>query len=99
MEVANTILQQIKALDFWALGAWGAKDYIGGKVDGKHEGVKFRVNGSKTKRGSWLMITLNAWDTYDIKVYRIVKADVKYDHEIEGIYAEDLVRIIDGIVG
>ena len=34
MNIAETIRDQIKALDFWAFGAWGAKDFVKTSTDG-----------------------------------------------------------------
>ncbi len=100
MEIAKTILEQIKCTDRWALGAWGANNYVGGKVDGENEGVKFKVSSTKTKRGTWVMITLDEGaDLYNIKMYRILKTDVKYDYELEGIYCDQLVEILDSVIG
>jgi hypothetical protein len=38
-------------------------------------------------------------DLYDIDFFRIRGVDVKYDKQAKGIYAEDLVWVIDGVVG
>lgn len=99
MEVAQIILQQIKALNYWALGSWGARDYVGGKIYDGNEGIKFKVNGTKTKRGSWIMITLNGKDLYDIRLYRIYKMEVIWEKEENDVFCEDLVEIIDSMVG
>jgi hypothetical protein len=99
MEIGKTILKQIQSLDSWALLAWGSNSFVGGKVDGFNDGIKFKVKGSKVKRGTWLMITLNTCDLYDIVAFRVLKGSVKYDAREEGVYAEDLVRNINSIVG
>jgi hypothetical protein len=40
MSIGKTILSQIKAIDFWALGAWGAKDLVL-----MRDGLKFKTSG------------------------------------------------------
>lgn len=100
MEVGQVIFEQIKAIDKMALWAWGSKDFYGGKLMGEQEGLKFKIsNCPKAKRGSWVMILLNGSDLYDITVYRIYKGEYKVDNEANDIYAEDLVRVIDNMVG
>lgn len=97
MEIANTILQQIQGMDRWALMAWGAKNFVGGKLDGKHEGLKFQVNGLKFK--GWVMVLYNyGMDTYTVKTYKLVKGDVKYYHEQEDVHFPELVEVIDGFI-
>ena len=107
LEVANTIRSQIRALDFWALGGWGANQYIGsGPGDICFDGqeiirtqgyLKFQVKGSKFR--GWILIALNAKDTYDIYAYTIRKIECKLRHHIEGIYCDQLVEILDDLIG
>lgn len=100
MNVAQTIIDQIKAMDRMALMAWGARGFVGGKVDGDNDGVMFKVNGTKTKRGSKIMVVLNEGkDLYEVKLFHIYKMTVKYDATETDVYAEDLVEIIDSMVG
>ena len=40
MNIATIIRDQIKAMDFWALGAWGAKDMIA-----LSKGLSFKTSG------------------------------------------------------
>ena len=40
MSIAKTIHLQIKTIDYWALGAWGAKDLVA-----MNDGLKFKSSG------------------------------------------------------
>lgn len=98
--VGTIILDQIKAIDKWALAAWGANTYVQGKVYNNQEGIKFKVSGTKAKRGSWAMITLDeGTDTYNVYTYRILKGNVKFDNEATGVYCDNLVAVLDSFIG
>ena len=98
-EVAKTIMSQIKATDYWALGAWGANNYIATEYKGMNC-LKFKVSGTKAKRGSWVIVSLNeGTDTYEVTIYRLLKGNFKIDNEAEGVYCDSLVQVIDGMVG
>lgn len=50
--------------------------------------------------GTWVMITLDKGaNLYNIKVYGILKADIKCDYELEGIYCDQLAEILDSVIG
>ena len=66
MNVAKTILSQIKALDGWSLGAWGAKDLVA-----LENGLQFKVR----------------------------KYEYKEIKKVTDVFVEDLVDIIDEMVG
>lgn len=71
----------------------GARDWVCKKVDDKNEGIQFKVNGTKMKRGSWIMITYHEGSgLYDITSYRMIKCDIRYDTEIEGTYCDQLME-------
>jgi hypothetical protein len=94
MSVAQTILSQIKTLDRTAMIAWGAKDLVN-----MNDGLKFKTSGM-TKWKGYVYVKYNEGsDLYDIDFFRIRGVDVKYDKQAKGIYAEDLVWVIDGVVG
>ena len=38
-------------------------------------------------------------DLYNIDFFRMRGVDIKYDKQVEGVFAEDLVQIIDAQVG
>jgi hypothetical protein len=38
-------------------------------------------------------------DLYNIDFFRVRGVDIKYDKQVEGVFVEDLVQIIDAQVG
>lgn len=92
-KIGQTILKQIKSLDKWALGSWGAKNFI--SFD---NGIQFDVRGSKFK-GRVVIYLDKASDTYTIQFGKIYKLDWKPQKTIKGIYVENLVDVIDDYVG
>lgn len=94
MSVAQIILGQIKALDKWALGAWGAKDLMN-----MGDGLKFKTGGMVKWKGYVYVKYDEGQDLYNVIFARIRKMEWKVDKEVNGVFAEDLVRIIDGQVG
>lgn len=94
MNTATIIRDQIRALDRWAFGAWGVKDLVN-----MGNGLKFKTSGMAEWKG-YVYVKYDAGnDLYDIDFFRIRKAEVKYDARKSGVFAEDLVRIIDAQVG
>lgn len=94
MTVAQTILSQIKTIDPRALWAWGAKDLIN-----MGNGLKFKTSGMTRWKGYVYVKYNEGMDLYDIDFFRFRKMEPIYDKKVEGIYAEDLVNVIDGVVG
>ena len=94
MSVAQTILSQIKTLDWSAMIAWGAKDLVD-----MSEGLKFKTSGMVKWKGYVYVKYNEGNDLYDIDFFRVRGVDVKYVKQAKGIYAEDLVWVIDGVVG
>jgi hypothetical protein len=87
MEIASEILRQVNALDFWARARWGVKEKIA-----TTRGLRFNCN--KRIR---ISIVLDASDTYSIEIGRLKGKFSYVKHaELSDVYAEDLVRIIDG---
>jgi hypothetical protein len=94
MNIATIIRDQIRAIDRFALGAWGAKDLVAMK-----DGLKFKTSGM-VKRKCYVYVKYDeGMDLYDVIFARIRKLEWIEDEKVEGVYAEDLVRIIDGFVG
>jgi hypothetical protein len=91
-QIAETILSQIKATNFWALGSWGAREFL---VVGT--GIQFRVSGSRL-RGK-IRIMLDPLDTYTVTSYRMRDHDAKIVNQFSGVYCDQLVSILNGIVG
>lgn len=94
MNVAQTILSQIKMLDRRALMAWGAKDFVN-----MSDGLKFKSSGLVRWKGYVYIQYDKGYDLYNIKFFRIRKHEIIVDKEVQGVYVEDLVRIIDSQVG
>ena len=94
MNLAQTILSQIKALDPMALMAWGAKDLMD-----TGEGLKFRTTGMTPWKGYVDIIYKPVPDLYEIQFIRVRKLEPIVDKVVADVYAGDLVNIIDGFVG
>lgn len=92
-KIGHTILSQIKALDKWALGAWGMKN-----PTLRSDGIQFDVKGSKF-RGRLIVTFDHGADLYNIEIGTIRKLEWISKKTVHGIFAEDLVKTIDGIVG
>ncbi len=95
MNTANTILEQIRAQDPKAIWAWGAKDFVN-----MGNGLKFRTSGLTPWKGH-IYIRYNAGqDLYDVQFYRLKRnMEIQVDKEVESVYADQLVEVIDGFVG
>ena len=94
MTVAQIIRDQIRAIDRFALGAWGAKDMLN-----MGNGLKFKTSGMVKWKGYVYVKYDEGNDLYNIDFFRVRGADVKYDRCVEGVFVEDLVRSIDEQVG
>ena len=98
LTVANTIISQIKAIDPSALGAWGVAFHPTNKIVGGDNFVRFKTSGLVKWKG-FVTITLNAMDLYDIEFARIRGAKKIIDKEVNDVYCDQLVEIIDAQVG
>jgi hypothetical protein len=95
MEIARTILEQIKYGDKWALMAYGATNYVALQETKDFQGgVKFKVNGLKHK--GTVMVQLKWIDTYTITFVNNNGVVVK---EVEDVYCDTLVDVLDYIEG
>jgi hypothetical protein len=95
VQIAQTILNQIKYLDKNALMAWGAKSFCAiSETKTRAGGLSFQVNGL-THIG-WVTIELDWLDTYKVVFTNRKRAVVK---TIEGIYCDMLIDVIDYIEG
>ena len=108
--VARTILDQIKAFDRWALGAWGARNFLSfsgtsacvpGHDIGGRGGVRFRVRGTKPgmARCAGIVIGLNGSDLYDVAAIRWNGTEVKVLAGASDVYFDNLVETINSFVG
>lgn len=94
MNIAQTILEQIKTIDRMALYAWGAKDFVN-----MGDGLKFKTSGMTPWKGQVYIKYNYGRDLYEIQFFRVRKAEIKVDKVLEDVYAEDLVCVIDSFVG
>jgi hypothetical protein len=94
MNTAIIIRDQIRSLDRWAFGAWGAKDFLN-----MGDGLKFKTSGMVRWKGYVYIKYDEGRDLYNIDFFRVRNADVKYDRRLEGVFAEDMVELINGVVG
>jgi methylaspartate ammonia-lyase len=95
MEIARTILEQIKYGYKWALMAYGATNYVVLQETKDFQGgVKFKVNGLKHK--GTVMVQLKWIDTYTITFVNNNGVAVK---EVEDVYCDTLVDVLDYIEG
>ena len=94
MNIAQTILEQIKTIDRMALFAWGAKDFVN-----MGDGLKFKTSGMTPWKGQVYIKYNYGRDLYEIQFFRVRKAEIKVDKVLEDVYAEDLVSVIDSFVG
>ena len=95
MEIAQTILAQIKYADRSALMAWGASNFAAiGESKEFQGGLTFQVNGLTHK--GWVKVCLRWVDDYTVefinKKWELVKTT-------EGAYCDMLVPVIDWIEG
>ena len=94
MSIAKTILSQIKTLDFWAMGSWGAKELVS-----MNDGLKFKTSGMVKWKGYVYVKYDYGQDLYDVIFARIRKMEWIEDEKVEGVYAENLVDVISQKVG
>lgn len=95
MEIAQTILEQIKYADRSALMAWGATNFCAlGESKEFQGGLSFKVNGLTHK--GWVKVCLRWVDDYNIIFINRNREVVK---TFEGAFCDMLVPVIDWIEG
>jgi hypothetical protein len=93
IEVAKTILSQIKTLDRMAMCAWGAKNLVD-----IEDGLMFNSSGMVKNKG-YITIKLNGNDLYDVTFGKIRKLEYKELVRVEDVFVENLVETVDNMVG
>lgn len=94
-KIAQTIIQQVIALDPWAFGAFGSSDFIPILECSDYAGgLSFKVNGKRHKGN--VMIFLKWSDVYQIIFVSKDGIPVK---EIDEVYCDELVIAPDYIEG
>jgi hypothetical protein len=95
MEIAHTILNQIKFADRSALMAWGAKNFLAINESKEFQGgLSFQVNGITHK--GWVKVCLRHVDDYTVIFINKKRETVKTS---ECAYCDMLVPVIDWIEG
>jgi len=94
MTIAKTILSQIKTIDPWAMGAWGAKELVA-----KESGLQFKSSGMVKWKGIVSVNYIAGADHYDVEFGKIRKYEYKVNEVKKGVYAPELVDVIDNYVG
>lgn len=94
MTKGKTILDQLIAMDKMAVWAWGSHKFI--VIE---NGLQFKVQGPKTKKGAYIEIKVNGRDLYDVKLKRNVKKAIKVDSDVNDIFVDQLIDVIDHMVG
>jgi hypothetical protein len=95
MEIAKTILEQIKYGDKWALMAYGSKNFVALSESKEYQGgLQFQVNGYNHK--GIVKVQLKWIDTYTITFINKKGDAVK---EVEDVYCDMLVDVLDYIEG
>ncbi len=95
MAIAETILEQIRYTDRYALWAWGAKNFAALQESKEYQGgLEFQVNGLTHK--GWIKVCLRWVDDYTIVFVNQNREVIK---TAEAIYCDMLVSTIDWIEG
>jgi hypothetical protein len=94
MTIATTIVEQIRCIDRWALGAWGAKNMMS-----LPKGLSFKTSGAVKWKGTVTVALDEGKDLYVVKFTRLRKLNIIVDEIIEDVFVEDLVGVIDARVG
>ena len=93
MNVAKTILNQIKAIDAYAMLAWGVKDLVY-----TSNGLRFRVGGLAKFKGLVHVRYDEGNDLYDVEFIKIKKGMPEVVKTVKGVFCECLVDVIDATV-
>ena len=95
MAIAETILEQIKYADRYALWAWGATNFVALQESRDYQGgLEFHVNGLTHK--GWIKVCLRWVDVYTII---FINKNLEVVKTTEEIYCDMLVPAIDWIEG
>lgn len=96
VEIANEIIRQIKAIQYFFLASIGFNSPAA-----VENGVTFKVNGRKVGY-AYVEIKLNAMDTYDVRVFKVrrVKFDIKVTElgKSQDVYSDNLVSVLSSLV-
>ena len=93
MSVAKTVHSQIKTLSPWALPAWGAKELVA-----LENGLQFKSSGMVKNKGI-IQVKLNGSDLYNVTFGKVRKFKYKEIKKVTDVFVEELIDVIDEMVG
>ena len=91
--IAGVVYSQIKTMSPWAMAAWGAKELVVLK-----DGIQFKSSGMVKNKGI-IQIKLNGSDLYDVTFGKVRKFKYKQLKKVTDVFVEDLIGVIDEMVG
>lgn len=91
--VAKTIIHQIRSLDPLAFAAWGAKEFVN-----MNNGLKFKTSGLCKWKGYVYVKYNEGLDLYDIEFAKVRNLEWKKEKEVKGLYYDQIIDVIDGVV-
>ncbi len=91
--IAGVVYSQIKTMSPWAMAAWGAKELVVLK-----DGIQFKSSGMVKNKGI-IQIKLNGSDLYNVTFGKVRKFKYKELKKVTDVFAEDLIGVIDEMVG
>ena len=90
---AGVVYSQIKTMSPWAMAAWGAKELVVLK-----DGIQFKSSGMVKNKGI-IQVKLNGSDLYDVTFGKVRKFKYKEIKKVTDVFVEDLIGVIDEMVG
>ena len=91
--IGQTIKNQIKAIDFWALPSYAATNFKSiEETENREGGLQFQVNGFHFQ--GKVLIELTWTDEYKIS---FIREDETVERVIDNVYCDQLVGILDYI--
>ena len=90
---AGVVYSQIKTMSPWAMAAWGAKELVVLK-----DGIQFKSSGMVKNKGI-IQIKLNGSDLYNVTFGKVRKFKYKEIKKVTDVFVEDLIGVIDEMVG
>ncbi len=91
--IAGVVYSQIKTMSPWAMAAWGAKELVVLK-----DGIQFKSSGMVKNKGI-IQVRLNGSDLYDVTFGKVRKFKYKQLKKVTDVFVEDLIGVIDEMVG
>ena len=92
--IATIIRDQLRAVDPMAMPAWGAKELVN-----MGDGLKFKTSGMVRWKGYVYIKYDEGQDLYNVIFAQIRKMEWKELSRVDGVFADQLVSVIDAQVG